>query len=366
MDDILNYLKSLDPELAGLIDETDAVTRLKQILPQKYPAGTETHEDAIHAWDWSGLALRQRHRIHEALEIHWAHYQHLLSRQTGSTRIHKGNPLVRISDCFGALQFPVHAKRYLMLTLCEDAILGGGVVSPDQGVYFRLAWGGVTEEQLNKYAARLYELSEAQPAEALFPEAMLQHLVDSGWQTEFPSEQEALFYRTNPTYVDHLLGRLGDGTGHALELLAEYLMSCMPGCRTRRRALSSSTDYDLVCAMEGFDLDFRSELGRHFVCECKDWEANADFTVMAKFCRTLNATKSRFGVLFSRKGISGVGKKSYAELEQLKFFQSDGVVIVVLNEEDLRKIRDGANLIALLRTQYEKVRLDLHLTQAAC
>jgi hypothetical protein len=349
--------EDIDPNLVDLIAKTDAVPRLLQILPKKYPAADEA---AIHAWDWSGFALQQRGRIHEALAIHWLHYQHLLRNQEGAARVHKGTPLVRISDCFSALQFPVHAKRYLMLTLCEDAIKGGGFVSPDLGVYFRLTWSGVTEEQLTDYANRFYELSEKHAEEAFFPEALLQRLEDNNWQTEFPSDREALFYRINPTYVGHLLGSLGDGPGDALEMLAQYLMSSMPGCRTRRRVRSKSSDYDLVCAMERFDLDFRSELGRHFVCECKDWNRKADFTVMAKFCRVLDATNSRFGVLFSSEGISGEGKEKDAEREQLKVFQSRGIIIVVLNREDLTKVRDGANLIALLRAQYERVRLDLH------
>jgi hypothetical protein len=56
--------------------------------------------------------------------------------------------------------------------------------------------------------------------------------------------------------------------------------------------------------MAGMDVDFRSELGRYFVCECKDWKGPADFASMAKFCRVLDSTKSRFGILFSKNGIS--------------------------------------------------------------
>jgi hypothetical protein len=111
--------------------------------------------------------------------------------------------------------------------------------------------------------------------------------------------------------------------------------------------------------MEGFDLDFRSELGRHFVCECKDWKKPADFSVMAKFCRVLDSTKSRFGILFSKNGITGKGKTTDGEREQLKLFQDRGIVIVVLSLDDLRQVGEGTNLIALLRSQYETVRLDL-------
>ena len=356
---IIAGLEEVDPELASSVQASDAVTRLMAILPQRYPPGQASGGAGLDAWDYSGLALYEAGRIHEALTIHWSQYQHLLKGQTGSTRLHKGTPLVRISDCFKLLGFPVHTKRYLMLTLCEDAIEGKGVIPPQTaGVYFRLKWSGVTDDQLHQYAAQFFTLSQRFPEQALFPEALLQRL-DSDWLTEFPSENEALFYRVNPIYAEHLIGKLGDRTGEALELLAEYLMSCMAGCRTGRRQRSGSTDYDIVCAMEGFELDFRSELGRHFVCECKDWNETADFTVMAKFCRVLDSTKSRFGILFSKEGISGAGRRRHAELEQLKVFQDRGIIIDVLNLEDLKRIGKGASLVAQLRTQYEKVRLDL-------
>jgi hypothetical protein len=162
-----------------------------------------------------------------------------------------------------------------------------------------------------------------------------------------------------------LVGELGDGTGETLEVLAEYLMSCMPGCRTRRRERSASTDFDIICAMEGFEVDFRSELGRHFVCECKDWASVADFTTMAKFCRVLDSIKSRFGILFSKSGISGGGTTQFAEREQLKVFQDRGIVIVVLTLEDLQDVANGANLITRLRNRYETVRLDLRAQNRA-
>jgi hypothetical protein len=111
--------------------------------------------------------------------------------------------------------------------------------------------------------------------------------------------------------------------------------------------------------MEGFDVDFRSELGRYFVCECKDWSSPADFTTMAKFCRVLDSFKAKFGILFSRSGISGQRGTAFAALEQLKVFQDRGIVIVVLNLQDLESVAAGKSFISLLRTRYESVRLDI-------
>jgi hypothetical protein len=113
-------------------------------------------------------------------------------------------------------------------------------------------WRGIAESTLNQYAEALFQLSERYPGEALFPEALLQRLADD-WLTEFPSQNEVSFFRINPMYVRHLLSRLGDEKGETLEFLAHYLMSCMPGCRARRRLASMSTDYDVVCSMEGID-----------------------------------------------------------------------------------------------------------------
>lgn len=83
--------------------------------------------------------------------------------------------------------------------------------------------------------------------------------VDDRWLIEAPSPSELGAHIVNSSYVADLLSRLGDGSGRPLEDLAEYLMASMPGCRTRHRQRSGSTDYDIVCSMEGFDVDFRSD-----------------------------------------------------------------------------------------------------------
>jgi len=80
---------------------------------------------------------------------------------------------------------------------------------------------------------------------------------------------------------------------------------------------------------------------------------------MAKFCRVLDSVKSRFGILFSRTGISGEGAHRDAALEQLKVFQDRGIVIVVVDQKDLDRVAQGANFISLLRSKYERVRLNL-------
>jgi hypothetical protein len=361
IDEITRELRDRAPDMLRFLERRDSAARLLEELPSQFsPVDLVAPDGAQRIWELIGLYHLYVGRVHEALALLWRLYEQLLIAQESAGWIHKGMPLVWISECYARLAYQVHAKRYLMLTLCEDAIRGEGTVSPDDsGIYFRLVWGsGLPEAELRRYAQEFAELARKAPSDALFPEALLQQL-DQGWLTEFPSPQEAAVYVINRAWARNLRGRLGDRSGNTLELLAEYLLSCMPGCRTKRRQRSESTDYDIICSMEGFDVDFRSELGRYFVCECKDWNEPADFTTMAKFCRVLDSTKARFGILFSRRGISGAGRSINAEREQLKVFQDRGIVIVVINSEDLAAVSNGANLNRLLRQRYEAIRLDI-------
>ena len=363
---ILDELKEklAAPLLRILENDRDGAAHLLRGLPKSYPpakvADQNATSPAFRAWELAGLFYLHQNRVHEALAIFAALYDQLCASQSSGKRVHKGTPLLWMLECYVRMGFPAIAKRYLMLTLCEDAIGYNGNIMPNSsGLYFRAVWRhGMTDEEVKRYAKRIYALFQKHPRECFFPEWTLQEL-DRHWMEVVPAAAEAFVYTANTRYVKHLLRQLGDRPGLMLERLSDYVLSCMPGCRVARRTVSRSTDYDLVCSMDGLDVDFRSELGRYFVCECKDWKSPADFTTMAKFCRVLDSTKSRFGILFSRKGISGAGKARYSENEQLKIFQDRGMVIVAIDQADLMAVARGANFIAMLRRKYERVRLDL-------
>jgi hypothetical protein len=361
----LKLREKLPGDLCPVLDRRDGAAEFVRQLPRSFkPTSVMDGQPNQDAWTSVAAFYSAQGRVHEALSIYSALYDHMLvaEEETG-TRYHKGTSLVWMSDCYARLGYNLISRRYLILTLVEDAIRESGKVSPDTtGTYFRLVWGGgLSDTQLKRYAEEIYGLHQANTTQAIYPEWVVQHL-DQSWITQVPAPQEVGVYAANARYARKLLAALGDGTGKTLELLADYVLSCMPGCRTTRHVQTPSTDLDVVCSMEGFDVDFRSELGRYFVCECKDWDSPADFTSLAKFCRVLDSVKSRFGILFSKHGISGEGKNRDAGLEQLKVFQDRGMVIVVIDESDLEQVANGANFISLLRTKYENVRLNLTRT----
>ncbi|NLE58052.1 MAG: hypothetical protein GX616_06815 [Planctomycetes bacterium] len=359
--ELSEFERVLPPDLLALLERRDSGAAILRELMERYPPAVvcgATPEQRV--WELSGLFFKAQNRFYESLSVFSGLYDQMLRGQRqADKRVHKGMPLVWISDLFRIIGWLVHAKRHLMLTLCEDAIADKGVIKPEGGVYFRAVWlYGLPEAKLVEYGQKAYDISQTDDVLGRYPEWVLQEL-DREWITELPSPAEALAFTANHQYMQHLTDQLGDGSGKTLELLADYIVSCMPGCRTMRRRKSGSTDYDLVCSVEGFDVDFRSELGRYFVCECKDWSEPADFTTLAKFCRVLDSTKSRFGILFSKNGITGTGRTTHAAREQLKVFQDRGMIIIVVDESDLRRVASGTSFISLLRAKYTAVRLDL-------
>jgi hypothetical protein len=355
IDEIAAEIEKIDSSILPILTLRDGPARLLVELPKRIPPRAGLDEAACRLWELSVIFFLQRGRLHEGLGLLWGLYENMLAAQSSSTRVHKGMPLVRLSDCFGSLGYTVHAKRYLMLTLCEDSLMGGGTIPPETtGTYFRMVWAyGMSHADLDRYAKAAYAFAQKNPDLALFPEAILQNMDDT-WLSEMPTAAETSLYRINKFYAEYLVSQLGVSKGKALEHLAQYLMSCIPGCRVKPRTRSISTDYDLVCAIEGQALDFRSEFGSYFVCECKDWDSPADFTTMAKLCRVLDSTKARFGILFSKNGASDAALR-----EQMKVFQDRGIVIIVIGLDDLQRVLSGENLVRLLRERYEAVRLDL-------
>jgi hypothetical protein len=373
--EVLATLRNLDqPDLADILQERDGAQLLLDELPNRLPCARLAASSGgarmspgeyWQSWELCGNYYRFSGRHHEALALFRRLYVHMLECEATLGRaLHKAMPLVWMHECHAALGHPLLAKRYMMLTAVEDAVFHDGSVPRNAGVYFRLVWQyGMSPAALERYSRAAAALARKHPVEARFPEWILQQL-DQDWMKEFPSTGEAGRYEVSGTYINFLLDRMGSGSGRELEQLASYLLGAVPGCRAVARVQSHSTDYDVVCVLEGPDLDFRSELGRYLVCECKDWKRPVDFSAFAKFCRVLDSVKCRFGIIFSPNNLTGTQTANDAKREQLKVFQDRGMVVVVISLQDLQLIAEGADFIAMLRNKYEEVRLDLELAKA--
>lgn len=205
-------------ELCQCFGREDGAAKFCELLPKYFPSetvitpapGGEIKPNPQRAWELIGWYYKLEQRYHDALSLYTALYYHMLSAQEkASSRIHKGMPLVYIADCYAQLGCVAYAKRYLMLTLCEDAIYHKGAIPANEtGIYFRLVWGGgLTDADFRRYATEIYELSKNDAKESYFPEFVLQKL-DQSWMTEFPTSKEASMYVANHRYINSMLSKL--------------------------------------------------------------------------------------------------------------------------------------------------------------
>ena len=214
----------LIPELVPLLKERDGAAHLLVELPKHYCPESVLHKpgykkpDSLRIWEVIALWYKEKNRIHEALSILSVLYNHMVyAQELTKVRCHKGMPLLWMSDCARGLGYPVLAKRYLMLTLIEDAITEKGIISPNTtGTYFRLVWiNGLPDLQLRQYAKAAFQQSKKLPMESMYPEWILQDL-DHNWVAEFPTPTEMTVYKVHSRYMYYLISQLGEKTGSIL------------------------------------------------------------------------------------------------------------------------------------------------------
>jgi hypothetical protein len=129
LEEMLNQIKSgLPTECAGVLGERDGAFKVIDVLRRSFDP-KETPDGQCGIWDGCARYYAVQGRVHEALSIYNAMYAKLMDMQeTFGTRLHKGTPLVRMSEMHSYMGHPLISKRYLMLTLCEDAISSQGII----------------------------------------------------------------------------------------------------------------------------------------------------------------------------------------------------------------------------------------------
>ena len=198
MPSLLDQITTLKPEIRDLIERRNSGAKLLRVLTLNVAPVDVATSEGDRVWELCGNYLFNQQRFHEALFLFLQLYDLKLAAQTTVGRVHKGSPLIWISHCFSTLGFLVHAKRYAMLALCEDAVQGKGTVSPDGGAYFQLMWkGGMRETDLNGYAKRGFQIEQQDPKLGQYPEALLQGL-DNNWISEVPSTAEFVLLCSEP------------------------------------------------------------------------------------------------------------------------------------------------------------------------
>lgn len=117
LEPLRSEIAALKPDIIDVIDGRDSGAQLLRILTLNVaPADVATSEGG-RVWELCGEYLFRRNRVHEALVLFLQLYDLKLAAQGTAGRVHKGSPLIWICHCFATLNFPVHARRYAMLSL---------------------------------------------------------------------------------------------------------------------------------------------------------------------------------------------------------------------------------------------------------
>lgn len=148
--------------------------------------------------------------------------------------------------------------------------------------------------------------------------------------------------------------------GGALEDLAFYLLALLPGCGPRRNVLDEdlASESDIVVRNLNQVANLTAELlGRHFLVECKNWEKRVGVRDVGYFLYRMRLTHARFGIIFSKSGISGGDEGKAARALIRRAFHEDGSVCVVVDDRDLANLAQGkGSFWWMLLEKIEKLR----------
>ena len=126
--------------------------------------------------------------------------------------------------------------------------------------------------------------------------------------------------------------------GTALEDLATYLLLLVPGLIPARNLLDDRLAFesDLVVRDLGGPVGVTSQLmGQDILIECKNWKVPVGVQQVGYFLYRMHLTHTRFGIIFSKKGITGSKDDKAAHDLIRKAFHEDGDVCIVVNSVDI-------------------------------
>ena len=286
-------------------------------------------------------------------------------------RIHKGTPLQYVGIAYFSLNQSEQSRKFHIFAFIEDIIR-----------HFE------SEKQKGIEKQKVDEILMT-PAVVVLkarfrtPDKELRNLQDFVWNTAktkvpfYPEEIyskwiiegekkseiiarsiEERLYRPNLPYLQRLKEEaLKDDTGEALELFAFYLFSCVDGFEPILRKKTPSFHFDVVVRNLIDEHQLLKNLGEYIGVECKRISGKVNAKELDHFIVKLRLHNMKCGVIFTLKGISGAGYgKNYGKLIIDRTLQRDGIIVFDITNDDMEKICQGYNLLALLLRKYEDTR----------
>lgn len=297
-----------------------------------------------------------------------------LIQRDAQQRIYRAGLAFYLTKMYQTLGDAGSAVRWALLTQADD-MLGEHGDEGDAGKQILRTVYGMTELELAEFNDIAYSnLDEVSRRDWSIPQAFAEDIVTRFTSSDkvhahlFASTSSISNYPLSKGYLRGLIDSIKAQTqttkakGDALEDLASYLFLLIPGWLPRRNLLQEDWAFETDIVVNNLNpgANLTSELlGRNFLAECKNWETNrVGVSEVGYFLYRMRLTHSKFGVIFTRSGISGMKEGDRAAKSLIKrAFHEDGSICIVLDENDLESLADGEfSFWSLLLSRIEQTR----------
>ena len=267
-----------------------------------------------------------------------------------------------LSEAFNGIGDEIAAMRWGLVSVASEAFCYEGLSTPERARILR--WYQVPLKAINRLEyiasnnrrvadAKSYLIPEA------FPEDSVTKFLVSYQENAFLFAHHTPKFNEFPlstVYFGSLMNNMDRATtspdkGKTLEDLATYLTLLIPGWTPRRNVMAPYNEFECDIIISNLiqaghlNVDL---FGRHILVECKNWSASVGAQEVSNFLDRMRSTDTRFGILFASNGITGDSKKSEfrnaAGSRIHSAYSSDKNVCIVIDAEDLKKLRDGRSV----------------------
>lgn len=352
------------------------IEKLKEYTGEGKPANPADEPSTWSTWGFVVNTLLSNKLINQACEVAMAWYDSLCEHQSiNHKRYHKGASAQNLGVCFMKMGEMSFGAWFHMCAFVEDVLSREEEIPQTPATQNLSVHLGYSRAEFKLIAEAARTLRSEDKAGSLwrYPEATLVKLARNE-NLKIPLLKNISEFPLNRPFFRDLISALPAGDNNdkkkSLEFLASYLMITLPGIRikTNVKAFEHGATFeheiDLVATQYSAMPTYLLEaFGRHFLIECKNWDATVGVRDLNHFVAKMRFHRCKCGIIFSQNGLSGdkspEGLK-YARVTQLRWYQQDDCIVIVVTKEHLEQLASGASssFMNLVLRGYEDVRFN--------
>lgn len=348
---------------AQTIEPLEVLDKARTILREACKEGGECDplgekwKEGVDAYAWTGLTLARTTLRWAAEQLLFEWWNDLGDRQLkAKKRLYRAMAAFTLTSIYRESGDLGAAMRWALLTQAHD-ILGDHDAGGGGGKMLLRTMLGMSESELsclNGIAGSARNKVRDAHDDWTIPEgfaedAVLEFALQNPGQVhlfgqpsrvrEFPLSKA--FFRILLDRIEPIPAYTTTEKGRALEHLASYLFLLVPGWLPSRNVMDRdrALENDVLVTNLEWESNLTAELlGRHFLVECKNWEASVGSRDIGYFLYRMRLTHSKFGIVFAKNGISGETDRIAATTLIGRAFHEDGSACVVLTRDDLETL----------------------------